>query len=357
MTIIVRIAGFILGAAVGYQVTAWVATQLEPLRHVRIEAVVGGLLVGALLGLVFAGWIWRWFERVMGWVLNRLANVSLRDVALGVLGLGSGLVLAFLVGYPLARIPGVGNYLALAAAIALAYLGYHLVMQRRDEVTSTLSRVDRSSRGGVKGRGVPKVLDTSVIIDGRVADVVTSGFLEGPLLVTRAVLSELQRIADSSDTLRRNRGRRGLDVLRRLQQELQAVQIVEDAKDSGPEVDGSLVALAKNVRGWIVTNDFNLNKVAELQGIRVLNINELSQALRPVVLPGEELTVQVIKDGKEAGQGVGYLDDGTMVVVEGGKKYIGDTPDVVVTSVLQTVAGRMIFGRPKEAQGISSERR
>src|SRR2546428_10675 len=169
--------------------------------------------------------------------------------------------------------------------------------------------------------------------------------------------ADLQRIADPSDTLRRNRGRRGLDVLHRLQQELQAVQIVDDPKDGGGDVDSALVALAKSIRGWIVTNDFNLNKVAELQGIRVLNINELSQALRPVVLPGEELTVQVIKDGKEAGQGVGYLDDGTMVVVEGGKKHIGEASEVVVTSVLQTVAGRMIFGRPKEAQGAPSDRR
>jgi uncharacterized protein YacL len=357
MIVIIRIAGLILGGAVGYQVTAWVVTQLEQLRGISIVLLGGGLLGGALLGLLLAVWIWRWFERVMGWVLNRLANVSLRDVSLGVLGLGSGLLLAFLVGYPLARIPGIGNYLALAAALALGYLGYHLVMQRRDEVTSTLSRVDRLGRGTVKGRGVPKVLDTSVIIDGRVADVVKAGFLEGPLLVARAVLAELQRIADSSDTLRRNRGRRGLDVLRRLQQDLQTVQIVEDPKDGGADVDSALVTLAKSVRGWIVTNDFNLNKVAELQGIRVLNINELSQALRPVVLPGEELTVQVIKDGKEAGQGVGYLDDGTMVVVEGGKKHIGGVSEVVVTSVLQTVAGRMIFGRPKEPQGVPSERR
>jgi uncharacterized protein YacL len=242
----------------------------------------------------------------------------------------------------------VGNYLALTAALVLGYLGYHLVMQRRDEVAGLL-RLERGGRG-VRGRGVPKVLDTSVIIDGRVADVVKSGFLEGPLLVPRSVLHELQRIADSTDPLRRNRGRRGLDILHRLQEELQVVQIVDDPREAG-DVDAALVALARAVRGWIVTNDYNLNKVAVLQGIRVLNINELSQALRPVVLPGEELTVQVIRDGKEAGQGVGYLEDGTMVVVEGGKKYIGETSEVVVTSVLQTVAGRMIFGRPKEAQG------
>src|SRR2546428_829693 len=205
----------------------------------------------------------------MAWVLSRLAHVSLRDVALGVVGLSAGLVLAFLIGFPLSRIPGVGNYLALGAAIALGYLGYHLVMQRRDELAAPRARLDRSGRGGAKGRGTPKVLDTSVIIDGRVVDVVKAGFLEGPLLVSRSVLAELQRIADSSDSLRRNRGRRGLDVLHRLQQELQAVQIVDDPKDGGGDVDSALVALAKSIRGWIVTNDFNLNKVAAGRGERL----------------------------------------------------------------------------------------
>jgi len=357
MTWAIRLAGLILGAVVGGQVAGELPTVSIVIGPLGVPVFVVGIVVGGLLGALPAIWIWRRFERAMAWVLGRLAHVSLRDVALGLLGLSAGLVLAFLIGSPLSRIPGVGTYLALAAAIALAYLGYHLVMQRRDELAGSLARMDRSGRSGAKGRGTPKVLDTSVIIDGRIVDVVKAGFLEGPLLVPRTVLAELQRIADSSDTLRRNRGRRGLDILQRLQQELQAVQIAEDPKDGSGDVDGSLVSMAKNVRGWIVTNDFNLNKVAELQGIRVLNINELSQALRPVVLPGEELTVQVIKDGKEPGQGVGYLDDGTMVVVEGGKKHIGEASEVVVTSVLQTVAGRMIFGRPKEAQGAQSERR
>ncbi|MDR7437495.1 MAG: TRAM domain-containing protein [Armatimonadota bacterium] len=346
---VIRFGGLILGGALGYQLGDGVVVLVPRLAGLRLVLLGGGLASGAALGSLLAVWVWRRFESAMGWVLGRLAHVSLRDVGLGVLGLGSGLLLAALVGFPLSRIPGVGNYLALTAALVLGYLGYHLVMQRRDEVAGFL-RLERGGRPGVRGRGVPKVLDTSVIIDGRVADVVRAGFLEGPLLVPRSVLHELQRIADSSDTLRRNRGRRGLDILHRLQEELQAVQIVDDPKDAG-DADAALVALARAVRGWIVTNDYNLNKVAALQGIRVLNINELSQALRPVVLPGEELTVQVIRDGKEAGQGVGYLEDGTMVVVEGGKKYIGETSEVVVTSVLQTVAGRMIFGRPKDAQG------
>ncbi len=347
--VIVRIAGALLGAVVGSQVTRELVAAFPQVARGRIPLTIAGMLLGLLLGSLLSLWVWRWFERLMGWALAGLERASLRDVGLGAAGLAAGLVIAFLVGYPLSRIPGIGVYLALAAALVFGYLGFHLVMRRRDEVTGSLMQLERGGRDRPRARGVPKVLDTSVIIDGRVADVVKAGFLEGPLVIPRSVLAELQRIADSSDTLRRNRGRRGLDILQRLQQELQAVQVVDDPREGGVDVDGRLVAMAKHLRGWIVTNDFNLNKVAELQGIRVLNINELSQALRPVVLPGEELSVQVVKDGKEAGQGIGYLDDGTMVVVEGGKKYIGERFDIVVTSVLQTVAGRMIFGRPKEA--------
>lgn len=358
--LIIRVAGALLGAVVGTQVTGEIVEVVPRLARVRIPLFVIGLVAGALLGSALALLFWRWFERLMAWALSSLAHVALRDMALGAAGLAGGLVIAFLVGFPLSRIPGIGNYLFLAAVLVFGYLGFHLAMQRREEVTGSLGRLERGAGGGRergRGRGVPKVLDTSVVIDGRVADVVKAGFLEGPLVVPRSVLAELQRIADSSDALRRNRGRRGLDILHRLQQELQAVQIMDDPRDAGVDVDARLVAMARTIRGWIVTNDLNLNKVAELQGIKVLNINELSQSLRPIVLPGEELTVQVVKDGKEAGQGVGYLDDGTMVVVEGGRKYIGEKFDVVVTSVLQTVAGRMIFGRPKEGGSPPAERR
>lgn len=354
MTRLIRIAGAILGAVIGTQLAGELVKVADGLHSFRIPLIVGGFILGALLASLLAVWLWRWFERAMAWVLSRLAHASLRDVALGAVGLVSGLVVAFLVGFPLSRIPGIGGYLPLVAALVFGYLGFHVIMQRRDEVTGSLPRLERSGRGA-KGRGIPKILDTSVIIDGRVADVVKTGFLEGPLIVPRSVLNELQRIADSSDTLRRNRGRRGLDILHRLQKELQAVQIVDDV-DDGIDVDGQLISMARHLRGWIVTNDYNLNKVAELQGVRVLNINELSQSLQPIVLPGEELSVHIVKDGKEAGQGIGYLEDGTMVVVEGGKKFIGETPEVVVTSVLQTVAGRMIFGRPKETQATTERR-
>lgn len=190
----------------------------------------------------------------------------------------------------------------------------------------------------------PKILDTSVIIDGRIADICQTNFLEGTIVIPQFVLGELQHIADSSDVLKRNRGRRGLDVLNRIQKELPVdVEIYEGDFEDIPEVDSKLIKLAKVMDGIVVTNDFNLNKVCDLQGVPILNINDLANAVKPVVLPGEELNVQVIKDGKEHNQGIAYLDDGTMIVVEEGHDYIGRKIEVLITSVLQTSAGRMIL--------------
>jgi len=198
---------------------------------------------------------------------------------------------------------------------------------------------------------IPKILDTSVIIDGRIADVGETGFIEGPFVIPQFILRELQHIADSSDPLKRNRGRRGLDILNRIQKQSDLeVRITDHDFPKLQEVDAKLIELAKRINGRIITNDFNLNKVAELQGLIVLNINQLSNALKPVVLPGETIHVQILKEGKEQGQGVAYLDDGTMVVVEEGKKIIGKELDVVVTSVLQTTAGRMIFAQSRDEE-------
>jgi uncharacterized protein YacL len=206
-----------------------------------------------------------------------------------------------------------------------------------------------------RASGEQLLLDTSVIIDGRIADVARAGFLHGTLLVPRFILLELQGIADSSDALRRARGRRGLDLLARLQKEaLVPVVVIERDPAELVEADAKLVAIAKELGCPVLTNDYNLNRVAELQGVKVLNVNELATAVRPVVLPGEELGVKIIQEGKEPGQGVGYLEDGTMVVVEGGSRHIGGELDVVVLRVLQTVAGRMIFAQPK---GDASEQR
>jgi uncharacterized protein YacL len=203
-----------------------------------------------------------------------------------------------------------------------------------------------------------KILDTSVIIDGRVADITETGFIEGPLLIPQFILGELQHIADSSDPVKRTRGKRGLEVLHHIQKQVNVdVRIVDRDFPAVKEVDAKLIELAKEVHGKIITNDSNLNKVAELQGISVLNINELANAIKPVVLPGEDMNVKILKEGKEMGQGVAYLDDGTMIVVDSGRRYMGKTIDVIVTSVLQTPAGRMIFARLKEDTGRESRGR
>jgi uncharacterized protein YacL len=236
--------------------------------------------------------------------------------------------------------------------LLFGYLGFQVGFKKRDELSSLFS--PKKKKGGeedsekTQAPNSLKILDTSVIIDGRIADICQTGFLEGTIVIPQFVLEELQHIADSSDMLKRNRGRRGLDILNRIQKELAIkVEIYEGDFDDIQEVDSKLVKLAKLTNGVVVTNDFNLNKVCELQNVSVLNINDLANAVKPVVLPGEEMSVQVIKDGKEHNQGVGYLDDGTMIVVEDGRDYIGKRIDVLVTSVLQTSAGRMIFAKPK----------
>ncbi|HYB74735.1 MAG TPA: PIN domain-containing protein [Candidatus Sulfotelmatobacter sp.] len=232
------------------------------------------------------------------------------------------------------------------AALAGMYLGAAVAVTKLPELN--LAAAIRILKEPPRAESV-KILDTSVIIDGRVADVLEAGFLEGTLVVPAFVLRELQHIADSSDPLKRNRGRRGLDILQKMQRKAGAgVEISEQEFPEIREVDAKLVALAKRLGAAVVTNDFNLNKVCELHGVRVLNVNELTNALRPVVLPGEDMRVYVLKEGKEANQGVAYLDDGTMVVIDNGRRHIGQTIDVCVTSVLQTTAGRMIFSRLKE---------
>ena len=369
---LIRGVGLVLGAVIGYQIAD--AVRFEIVRSggepARLGALAAGIAAGALAGALAANPIAVWFVASMGWALRRLADVPLRDVVSGAVGLLAGLSVAFLVSIPLQRVPIIGAYIIpIAAVLGFGYLGLHLGIQRREDALAAFTRFadwvgrDRLSlrlprQGppagpGARPRpaGLPKLLDTSAIIDGRIADICRTGFLEGPLLVPRSVLTELQHIADSGDALRRNRGRRGLDVLDTLQRELRIVQVYDETPAApGEPVDALLVRLAASLGAVIVTTDYNLNKVAGLQDIRVLNVNELANAIKPVMLPGEDLVVHLIKDGKEAGQGVGYLEDGTMIVVEGGKKHIGETVPTVVTSVLQTVAGRMIFARPKSLE-------
>ncbi len=279
-----------------------------------------------------------------------LRNLSFGIVVGGTTGLAAGLLLTGLVEWVGGEIFDVQTFLfhigGLVFLLGFPYLG--LVFGARFGKEKFPGSEQRYLEPTV-GTLCPKLLDTSVIIDGRVADLCETGFLEGTFLVPHFILDELQHIADSSDSLKRARGRRGLDILNKIQKMGDVdVRIIDEDVSTVKEVDAKLVVLAKKMQAKIMTNDLNLNKVAELQGVRVLNINELCNALRPVVLPGETIRVFVLKEGKEAGQGVAYLDDGTMIVVDNARRYIGKNVDVVVTSVLQTTAGRMIFTRLKE---------
>lgn len=281
---------------------------------------------------------------------KKLSEMPASAIVFGAAGLLVGLLVALLLSTATARIPfeWIGAALSAALYILLGYLGWSIGIQRRNDFN--LPGVFR--RGKEKGRHLdfarPKILDTSVIIDGRIFDICATGILEGALIVPDFVLQELRHIADSSDALKRNRGRRGLDILNRMQKELeQPVRVEEKDYEDVPEVDMKLLRLAQELSGVVVTNDYNLNKVASVQNVPVFNINDLANAIKPVVLPGEEIRLFIVKEGKEAGQGVGYLDDGTMIVVDGGKRCIGMEIDTVVTSVLQTAAGRMIFAKIK----------
>ena len=313
--------------------------------------IVGGLAGGAI-GFVLSPFFIKHLWKFTYWVESMLNKMPIYDVLAGSVGLAIGLIISNLIGSAFMHIPIIGNYIPGICSIILGYLGVNIAISKREELVSMLMSLPWKSKERQKDKPSEldqyKILDTSVIIDGRIADICASGFVEGPLVVPVFVLEELQHIADSSDLLKRNRGRRGLDILNRMQKELAlSVQINDCDFEDISEVDSKLVRLAQVMKGKLVTNDYNLNKVAELQGVTVLNINELSNSVKPVVLPGEEMVVHVVKDGKEFGQGIGYLDDGTMIVVDSGKKHIGDTIGVLVTSVLQTAAGRMIFAKPK----------
>ena len=283
--------------------------------------------------------------------------MSTAEFVAAVLGLFVGLLLGLLLSLPLAQIEGpLGTWLPLGISLFLGLGMMGLTVAKRQDLIAAAEGAGLVRRPGATAdnrEGEPRiVVDTSVLIDGRVAEIVESGFIFGTLVVPRFVLEELQHIADSSDTLRRNRGRRGLDMLQRIQRDTRTpVEMVDDEAPGVTEVDAKLVELAKRRSRVILTNDFNLNRVAELQGVRVMNINSLANAVKPAVLPGEELRVRVIQEGKEAGQGVGFLDDGTMIVVEGGARLIDRDVDVSVTRVLQTVAGRMIFAQQRVDHG------
>jgi uncharacterized protein YacL len=345
----------LLGAALGGVIGLAIAASGDGLFR-------GNDYAGALLAAWVVAWIVVGFAILpyltvvpAGWLIRQVEALSTAEFVTAVVGLLLGLLMGLLLGFPLSGLaPPFGTWLPLGVSI---FLGLGMVgltvAKRRDLVVAAeaVGLVRRPPTEGQRGPvpGDPRiVVDTSAIIDGRIAEIVESGFIYGTLVVPRFVLDELQHIADSSDALRRNRGRRGLEILNRMQKEpATPVEIIEDDVPEVTEVDAKLVALARARSRVILTNDFNLNRVAELQGVRVMNINSLANAVKPAVLPGEELRVRVIQEGKEAGQGVGFLDDGTMIVVEGGARHIDHDLDVAVTRVLQTVAGRMIFAQPR----------
>ncbi|MDR4939017.1 PIN/TRAM domain-containing protein [Rossellomorea marisflavi] len=315
-------------------------------------------ILGAIIFYIISFWAVEYVVNFVKWFEDSLVKAPVTDLLFGSLGLIIGLIVAYLLGIAVNQLefPILNAVVPVLLTLLLGYLGFQVGFKKRDEMVGLFGnqrskKKDSEEDDETNAVKTLKILDTSVIIDGRIADICQTGFLEGIVVIPQFVLEELQHIADSSDVLKRNRGRRGLDILNRIQKELPVeVQIYEGDFEEIQEVDSKLVKLAKLTNGIVVTNDFNLNKVCDLQGVQVLNINDLANAVKPVVLPGEELKVQVIKDGKEHNQGIAYLDDGTMIVVEEGRNYIGKYIDVLVTSVLQTSAGRMIFAKPKQLE-------
>ncbi len=330
---ILRMSFILLTAAATY--------HFRPFHLPPLYAALFGVLLG-LVGVLFE---------------IRLRRSSLKRLIGAVVGSLAGILCAYLIALVLSGTsiePRTQSFLQVALLLILTYLGMVIGAKKGD-------LLNLQAMGGLFGaeRGAPrdiKILDTSVIIDGRIADICEAGFLDGTLLAPQFMLRELQQIADSADSLKRNRGRRGLDILQRIQKMPHVdTQIVEDDFPHVPDVDMKLIELAKRYQAKIVTNDFNLNKVAQLQKVQVLNINQLANALKPIVLPGEAMRVFILKEGKEHSQGVAYLDDGTMVVVDNARRMISRTINITVTSVLQTTAGKMIFGR-YDVEGGGSER-
>jgi len=349
--IILTIVGMIWGQQLG------ISANIDPLPGtLSVEQYTFAIgLVGALIGLIITPYFTTRPARMLRDIFKR---VSAQTLFAGLAGAIAGLVIAALLAYPLSLLPTpFGQVMPFLAVIFFGYAGMALFVMRQGDFQAVFS----SFRGNAAGsKETPAnawsertiLLDTSVIIDGRIADISRTGFLPGSLLIPRFVLNELQYIADSPDSMRRQRGRRGMEVLSSLQKEPTIPVRISDIDVEGVrEVDDKLVVLARQLKCPILTNDYNLNRVAELQGVIVLNVNELANAVKSVLLPGEIMSVHVIQEGRESGQGVGYMDDGTMVVVENGKEYMDKEITVMVTKVLQTAAGRMIFARPEESNG------
>src|SRR3990170_361836 len=344
---IARILGMVVFAALGVYWGIGLGGSTE--GKVELYAVVLGL-VGALMGLVLTPFLTTRPVRAVRILLGRF---SAQTLVSGLVGLMAGLIVAVLLAFPISLLPSpFGDVLPFVGVLLFSYLGVAVFVMRQNDIFSALRfnlpgrSTETPEEPADVGRAI--LLDTSVIIDGRIVDIARTGFLFGTLLITRFVLNELQYIADSADSLRRQRGRRGMEVLSELQKDATVpVRITDMDVEGVREVDDKLVILARQLRAPILTNDYNLNRIAELQGVPVLNVNELANSVKSVLLPGEPLRVNIIQEGKESGQGVGYMDDGTMVVIENGREFLSQEILVTVTKVLQTAAGRMIFARPE----------
>ena len=325
----------------------------------RISVLILGTLIGVIIGYLISSFILKQGLVIAKRLERILTHIPNQELIAGTIGLLFGLIIANLIGVAFNQVPIIGPYIPIILSAIFGYSGlkimarkgpemyYNYVQQWGGEGTKKTSRFKMfSTHKSDKASSTPKLLDTSVIIDGRIKELCNTGFIEGPLMVPLFVLNELQIISDSADSTKRNRGRRGLDILKEMQDANKvAIEVVEDDYDDLTEVDSKLMRLALDKQWKLMTNDFNLNKVARVQGIEVLNLNELANVLKPALIAGEWIRVQIMKEGKEVHQGVAYLDDGTMIVVEDGKPYVGQTVEVMVTSILQTSAGRMIFAR------------
>lgn len=337
----VRTVGLVGFALLGWQVGSLLGEGDHQPRNAML-----GIAIGAVGGFATAPYL---VEKPYTSAKTHLHRLPASELVFGLIGLILGLVVAALLAYPLSFLPwSLGHLLPAVTSVICGYIGVSLLLMRHGDLFHFVLARSSSVRPAEASVSIEYLVDTSAIIDGRIADICQAGFLYGTLVVPRFVLTELQHIADSGDPLRRNRGKRGLDMLKRMQSDAStALRISDDDPRDVQEVDGKLVRLARLAACPVITNDFNLNRIAELQGVHVLNINQLANAVKPIVLPGEEMSVRITQEGRESNQGVAYLDDGTMIVVENGKRWLHRQVEVVVTRVLQTAAGRMIFAQPK----------
>lgn len=345
--VVARLVGGLIVASGGWRLGEYVSEVWG--AELYVPWVFGLTFAGFAIGLIGTPYI---TVRSAQRLVAQIESIPTSRILSSLLGLVIGLLVSLLINIPLSRLPGwFGIGIPIALSIFLAYLGaFILSRSERDVFSKVIGDGAANSKGNGSGSsGVKILLDTSAIIDGRIADVSQTGFLTGTIVIPSFILDELRHIADSSDSLRRVRGRRGLEMLNKLKQDAKVpIQILDIGYRNGLEVDAKLVEVAKEIQASIVTTDFNLNRVAQIHGVTVLNVNELAKSLKPVVVPGEGMHIKVVQEGKEQGQGVGFLDDGTMVVVEGGNKYINEDLDVLVTRMLQTAAGTIIFAQPKK---------